>query len=212
MFYMKKIFIALLSILFIVSFAVAENISNIKVFFIDGFEYQKPSSSCRTSACKALLNEINNAQKSIHFAIYGIENQPEIFNALLAAKKRGVVVKGVTDMTQDNTNIYADTKSFISQIQTVKTDYSIADENAKDFKEKFAITSAIMHNKFFVFDCKKVWTGSANISGTGTGGYNTNTVVLINSPKVANLYVQELNQMYNLKFHKLKTPVQNLFN
>ena len=125
---------------------------NIKVFFIDGFEYQKPSSSCRTSACKALLNEINNAQKSIHFAIYGIENQPEIFNALLAAKKRGVVVKGVTDMTQDNTNIYADTKSFISQIQTVKTDYSIADENAKDFKEKFAITSAIMHNKFFVFE------------------------------------------------------------
>ena len=84
--------------------------SNVDLYFINGYEYKKPSGTCRTSACQALLNEINSAQKSISFAIYGIANQPEIFNALINAQKRGVIVRGVTDMTENNTNYYSDTE------------------------------------------------------------------------------------------------------
>ena len=37
---------------------------------------------------------------------------------------------------------------------------------------------SIMHNKFFVVDRRWVWTGSANLSDSGTGGYNANIVAV----------------------------------
>lgn len=183
---------------------------NLKIFFIDGYKYKRPSSRCRTSACQALLSEINNSQKSIHFAIYGLGGQNEILQALIRAQRRGVDVKGVVDMTEKNINIYDNTENMIRQLKFVKNDYQIADKNVRDdFGYKFDITAAIMHNKFFIFDNKKVLTGSSNISNTGTGGYNTNTVLLINSPQIASLYNKEFNQMYDLKFHTIKTPLPN---
>lgn len=207
---MKKFAILFLSVFlfFICNQCFVNQFKNIDLYFINGYEYKKPSGTCRTSACQALLNEINSAQKSISFAIYGIANQPEIFNALINAQKRGVIVRGVTDMTENNTNYYSDTELLMQQLGTIKTDFDIADKNVKEFKNKFAITSAIMHNKFFVFDEKKVWTGSCNICGTGTGGYNTNTVLVIDSPSIAKLYTEEFNQMYNLQFHTIKQPIQ----
>ena len=38
-----------------------------------------------------------------------------------------------------------------------------------------------MHNKFFVVDKRFIWTGSANLSDTGTGGYNANIVAELDS-------------------------------
>lgn len=178
---------------------------NLKIFFIDGYKYKKPSERCRTSACQALLAEINNAQKSIYFSIYGLGGQNEILQALIRAQRRGVDVKGAVDMTEKNINIYDNTENMVRQLKFIKNDYQIADKNVRDdFGYKFDITAAIMHDKFFVFDGKKVFTGSANISNTCIGGYNTNVSLLIDSPKVADLYTQEFKQMYNLKFHTIK--------
>lgn len=183
---------------------------NLKVYYIDGFKYKKPSKKCRTSASKTLLKEIINAKKSICFAIYGIGGQPDIFEALVEAQKRGVNVRGATDMTQNNKNIYSDTDRLIRILKTITNDYQIADKNVKDdFDQVFDITAAIMHDKFFVFDEQKVFTGSANISDSCTGGYNTNVSVLINSPEIAQLYTQEFEQMYDLKFHTIKKEIQN---
>jgi len=53
----------------------------------------------------------------------------------------------------------------------------------------------IMHDKFFVVDGRYVWTGSANISDSGTGGYNANAVIVMDSREVAAIYARELDQL-----------------
>lgn len=59
-----------------------------------------------------------------------------------------------------------------------------------------------MHNKFFIIDAKTLWSGSSNISDTGTGGYNANNALIISDEKIANIYLKEFNQMfYDKKFH-----------
>ncbi len=64
---------------------------------------------------------------------------------------------------------------------------------------------AIMHNKFFVVDGRYVWTGSTNVSDSGTGGYNANLVTVLDSPKIATAYMREFEQMYSDgKYHRLK--------
>lgn len=63
-------------------------------------------------------------------------------------------------------------------------------------KAKIDFKGDIMHNKFFIIDRRYVWTGSANISDTGIGGYNANNAVLIDSQSVANVYTSEFNQMH----------------
>ena len=53
----------------------------------------------------------------------------------------------------------------------------------------------IMHDKFFVVDGRYVWTGSTNLSDSGTGGYNANVVVVADSPELATLYREEFERM-----------------
>lgn len=40
---------------------------------------------------------------------------------------------------------------------------------------------------FFIINNKIVWTGSTNISDSGTGGYNANIAILIENEKFASL-------------------------
>ncbi len=61
-----------------------------------------------------------------------------------------------------------------------------------------------MHNKFYIFDDKVLITGSANLSHTDMSGFNSNSIVVINSPLVAAIYKQEFEQMFEGKFHTEK--------
>lgn len=54
----------------------------------------------------------------------------------------------------------------------------------------------IMHHKFAVADGLRLWTGSMNVSDSGTGGYDADMVLRLNSRLVAGWYVDELEQMY----------------
>ena len=66
-----------------------------------------------------------------------------------------------------------------------------------------------MHNKFFIVDGKYVWTGSANISDTGTGGYNANVVAIVESEFIASKYLIEFEQMFvDGKFHRSKNKLK----
>ena len=183
--------------------------SAIQIYFLNPLKQKKPENSCKTEACKVLLKNINSAQESIDFAIYGINEQDKIFNALIKAQKRGVKVRWVTDLNEDSRNIYYDTYKLMHKIPTYKTDYFSQQKEIERVKDYEFPQTAIMHNKFFIFDDKKVFTGSTNISNYCLTGYNSNVALMINSNIVADVYRQEFEQMYNGKFHNEKKAVSN---
>jgi len=150
-----------------------------------------PSSSVATSFGKELVKIIENAKSEISFAIYGLRGQDEILQALIKAKNRGVKVRGVVDSDTHGENYYSDTHLLYKNFKIV------SDEK-----------SYIMHNKFFVIDSLIVWSGSSNISDTGTGGYNANNSVVISDANIAAIYLKEFSQMfYEKKFHNKKEPL-----
>ncbi|MCQ2789283.1 MAG: phosphatidylserine/phosphatidylglycerophosphate/cardiolipin synthase family protein [bacterium] len=159
----------------------------LKVFLSDMTRTAKPDNVCKSKMCQALVSEINSANESIDFAIYGYTKIPKLENALKQAMARGVNVRFVYD-TNKNTNIYSDT-FYLSKI--------IENNN-------FETSISIMHNKFFVIDKKVVFTGSANISNTDMSAFNSNCSLLIKSEQIANDFEKEFNQMYLGKFHSQK--------
>lgn len=211
---MKKIFLGLFLVLSI-GFSYGKPIqpdieeNNIQLFFLSPLKQKKPQNKCNTQACKSLLKNINEAQECIDFAIYGINDQDKIFNALVKAQNRGVQVRWVTDLNEKKRNIYYDTYGLMHKIPTYKTDYVSQKNEAEKTKNYEFPQTAIMHNKFFIFDNKKVFTGSANISSYCLTGYNSNVAILIDSNDVAKVYKEEFEQMYNGKFHNEKINVRD---
>ena len=194
---------------------------DIKIFFVDPLRFKRPQNNSVNELTASLLTLINSAKTSINFAIYGFSGEDDLMEALINAQKRGVIVQGITDKDIYDVNIYKDTQKLISTLRTVKTDYFEDKKTEKIEREKiekygkrfntddFDIRSMIMHDKFFVVDNSYVWTGSTNISESCMT-YNANNSVLIKSEKVANIYNQEFNQMYNEgKFHLSKKSIPN---
>lgn len=165
----------------------------VKIFLTDMTKVLRPTNNCSSNICKALVKEINSAQNSIDFAIYGYTKIPEIQFALSSADKRGVKIRFLYDLDKEGTNIYPDTKYLASIIPNNNHDCS----------------NHLMHNKFFIFDNTKVFTGSANLSNTDMSGFNSNVMLLVDSPKVANIYEKEFEQMYGGKWHKQKSKIKN---
>ena len=216
---MKKIFI-ILSLLLITTLVVNSHSyytsNDIEIYYIRARDFQNPSHSVRTKAGKILVKEINNAQKSIDFAFYGLSGQDEILNALINAQKRGVVIRGIVDKNIENKNDYSGTEYSIQRLgqNVVKTDYQTEIEKLNkiknkeiDFKYDF-FKGHIMHNKFCIVDDEVVWTGTVNISSTGTGGFNENNACLVRSKDFAKVFKREFEQMYiRGLFHENKYPI-----
>lgn len=171
--------------------SINKNFENIDIYLINPLEYSKPNTLCSNNFCKRLIKEINNSKNNIDIAIYGIGKQDEIISALKAAKARGVKIRTVVDFTKNSKNKYENTDNFI-----------------KEFSSTTDKTEKLMHNKFFIFDNKLVLTGSTNISSTGSGGYNSNIAIFINDSKVAQIYKNEFEQMYNGKFSTEKEKLK----
>lgn len=173
---------------------------NIKLILPDFTTKLVPDKNCDNEVCKSLLTEINNSKSSIDMAIYGWDHIPKIYDAIQRAKSRGVRFRLVYDAVSANKkNIYPDTSELVD----------MADESKSDFSpSSTADTDKLMHNKFIIFDNKTVFTGSMNLSYTGLSGYNANTVWVINSPDIADLYKREFEQMLAGKFHNSKQKVR----
>ena len=215
------------------------NAPSIKLITNTPLDKKGPSENCNAEICSSLLKLINEAKTSIDFAIYGLRGQNEILQALVIAEKRGVKVRGLVDKNIENENYYSDTHLIEKQLSNIKNDYFsdlktaeyLKNNNKKNnkcerpkntkgplqcfegkgyaSKEEIYFQGDIMHNKFFIIDKKYVWTGSANISDTGIGGYNANLVALVDSKFIAKFYTIEFNQMFiDGDFHRRKNKLK----
>lgn len=175
-------------------------LKNFKLLLTDFTQKLKPDRKCSSNICKEILSNINQAQSSIDIAIYGYSSVPAIEQAIKNAQQRGVKIRLVHDMDSKGNNIYENTSNLAKLIQNTQSD-----RNSKE-------ASFIMHNKFYIFDNKTVITGSANLSHTDMSGYNSNAVVVINSEEAANIYRREFEQMYEGRFHSVKTSMNKTSN
>ena len=155
----------------------------------------KPTNTCNTSACIRLLSEIDNSNSTIDIALYGYREVPEITSALKRAKSRGVRIRYVCDSLYDTSRNYYPDNEVIEKL---------ASSYRSDRSSSQTLSNMLMHNKFLIFDNKTVYTGSMNLSSTGTSGFDVNSIIIIKSKEVANLYTKEFEQMLNGKFHTEK--------
>ena len=178
---------------------------SLKLIYTDFTKILKPDRNCQSTVCKEVVNNINKAKVSIDIAAYGLDKIPALYNALLQAKSRNVVIRLVYDksFTPEN-EYYKETESFAKIFNNTSNDYNY--QNSTN-------TNKLMHNKFIIIDNSTVITGSMNFSSTGLSGYNANTIIIIKSREIANIYNKEFLQMLSGKFHneKQKTGLPNTY-
>lgn len=133
-----------------------------------------------------LIEKINAAQTSIHIASFEFNLTP-VAEALIAARQRGVDVRWVTD---DENGIEADEEPDHGQ-------FAMLQEAGIEVRSD--TRSALMHNKFWIFDGQTVWTGSTNVTENGIFDQDNNTIV-IESPELAAIYEMEFLEMWNGEF------------
>lgn len=156
-----------------------------EVYFTDPANLNNPA-DWQSSIAGRLVEKINAAQSSIHIASFEFDLTP-VAEALLAAKQRGVDVRWVTD---DEHGLEADEEPGHGQFAMLQ-DGGI--EVRSDDR------SALMHNKFWIFDGQMVWTGSTNITENGIFKQDNN-VIVIQSPALAAIYEREFQEMWDGQF------------
>lgn len=173
---------------------------NLKVILTDYTKILKPDKKCSNEVCREFVSLVNNAKDSIDIALYGWTTIPKVKQSLSNALSRGVKIRIVYDTKTKGQNYYPDTEELVKNFTLTRSDK--IDGNSQ-------LTNALMHNKFAIIDGEKVFTGSMNFSETGFSGFNQNSIVIINSKSVAQIYKNEFEQMFSGKFHTLKTKTKN---
>lgn len=130
-----------------------------------------------------LIERINAATYSIDMALYSFSDLPDVANALIAAKNRGVKIRVVYENRTTQNSMQA-----------------LIDAGIPVIKRTSGL-NGIMHNKFFVFDARDsvvindwLWTGSWNVTLTESSWENN--VVEINDPTITQAYKIEFEEMW----------------
>lgn len=133
---------------------------------------------------KALVRLIDQAAPGTRLdgAFFDIE-APEIVGALARAAQRGVQVRLATE-----TDYYVDSKG---QLRAPIQQLLAAGVQIKPDQRP----SALMHDKFLVFNGQAVWTGSYNVTSDGAKAENNNALYLP-SPELAGIYQREFDKMF----------------
>jgi len=155
------------------------------VYFTDLVNMNNPE-QWQGSIEEKLIKRINEANSSIHIASFEFDLTP-VAEALIAAKARGVEVQWVTD---NEHGLESDGEPGHGQFAMLQ---------AAGIEVRADTRSALMHNKFWIFDQKIVWTGSTNITKNGIFDQNNNTLVIY-SPELAAIYDAEFQEMWNGEF------------
>jgi phosphatidylserine/phosphatidylglycerophosphate/cardiolipin synthase-like enzyme len=156
-----------------------------EIYFTDPVNVTNPQ-DWQSSVAGRLVEKINAAQTSIHIASFEFDLTP-VAEALIAAKQRGVDVRWVTD---DEHGLEADEDPGHGQFAMLQeAGIEVRSDNR----------SALMHNKFWIFDGQLVWTGSTNITESGIFKQDNNAIV-IQSPALAAIYEREFQEMWDGQF------------
>jgi len=156
-----------------------------EVYFVDYVNHNDPEHYENTIEAE-IIKKIDAAQESIHIASFEFDLTP-VADALIRAHERGVDVRWVTD---DEHGIEADEEPDRGQFEMLED----AGIEIKDDQR-----GALMHNKFWIFDRKIVWTGSTNITESSIFKQDNN-VIVIHSPALAEIYEREFDEMWNGEF------------
>ena len=156
-----------------------------EVYFTDPVNVSNPE-DWQSSVAGRLIEKINAAQSSIHIAAFEFNLTP-VAEALIAAQQRGVDIRWVTD---DEHGLEADEEPDRGQFAMLQ-DAGI--EVRSDTR------SALMHNKFWIFDGQIVWSGSTNVTENGVFDQDNN-VIVIQSPELAAIYEREFQEMWAGQF------------
>jgi len=135
---------------------------------------------------KAALAFIRSATKTLDVCLYDLD-LPKVAQAFLDAKARGVKVRVI--IADDN----------------AEKAYAISGY-LKEMEEKKMLTlahnrSGLMHNKFMVADGERVWTGSYNLTRTGSR-FNDNHVIVLDSKDLAENYTREWTEIFEKRHGK----------
>ena len=155
-----------------------------QVYFSDPAAAYDPE-NLAGSIPEKLIVLIDSAQESIHVASFEFDLTP-VVEALIRAHDRGVDVRWITD---DEHGIEADEEDHGLFEMLEDAGIEVKDDQR----------AALMHNKFWVFDGRTVWTGSTNITQNG-GFRNNNNVIVIQSTRVAEIYEREFQEMWGGEF------------
>jgi len=151
------------------AFAVKEG--PVRVFF-------SPNGGCSAE----LVMELDKASKTIHCAIFSF-TLTQVADSLIAAKKRGCVVRVVFDQHEvtGKVNLALFQKLSQNQVEVIKS-----------------ANQAYMHSKYAVVDASSVATGSYNWTTRAEQNNNENLLIL-NIKKIAKAYETNFKELWN--FH-----------
>ncbi len=122
---------------------------------------------------KSLYKLIRGARETLDASFYDLE-EVEVARAFVAAKRRGVQVRVITD----SDNVHQENGRFRESLKTLK-DAGIPIREDK--------RSAIMHDKYVIADHRVVWTGSTNATVRSLYWHNNNAIT-IRSEHLASTY------------------------
>lgn len=156
-----------------------------EVYFTDPVN-RNDSEQWQGSIEEQLIKKINDARSSIHIASFEFDLTP-VAEALIAAKGRGVEILWVTD---NEHGLESDEEPGHGQFAMLE---------AAGIEVRGDTRTALMHNKFWIFDQQMVWTGSTNITESGIFKQDNNTLVIYSS-ELAAIYEAEFQEMWNGEF------------
>ncbi len=143
-----------------------------------------------------IIEQINSATTSIDIAVQEL-NLSKIARSIIQQKNKGIRVRIVLE---NNYNIPTDKLPDKHGLTLLKQNNIPIIDDTEDGSKG----SGLMHHKFMVIDGQKVLTGSANFTLSGIHGDfdnletrgNTNHILVINSPDLAQLFTEEFNYLW----------------
>ena len=146
-----------------------------------------PQGKCSTH----ILREIDQAKKELLVAVYAFTND-DLANALVQAKKRGLVVQIVIDREFDNGNEKSKSKFFEAERIPLRRVSGIKSKSLER-------DSGLMHQKFAVIDRRIVFTGSYNWTHSADNLNDENLLLFRDAGPLAEEYRKAFLQLWERK-------------